>query len=47
MDLLRRMLRRVTIDNGHPEAMTTGSGLCSKPLQVTVFIDGLIGFGHG
>jgi hypothetical protein len=47
MDLLRGMLRRATIDDGHPEAMTTGPGLCSEPLQVAVFIDGFIGVGHG
>jgi hypothetical protein len=47
MDLLGRMLRRATIDDGHPEAMTTGPGLRSEPLQVAIFIDGFIGFGHG
>ncbi len=40
------MLRRVTIDDGDPEPMTTGSGLCSEPLQVAIFIDGFVGFGH-
>jgi hypothetical protein len=47
MDLLRGMLRRAIIDDGHPEAMTTGPGSCSEPLQVAIFIDGFIDFRHG
>jgi len=47
MYLLRGVLRRVTIDNGDPEPMTTGPGLRSEPLQVAIFIDRFIAFGHG
>jgi hypothetical protein len=47
MHLLEGILRRAIIDDGHPEAMTTGPMVCSEPLQMAIFIDGFIGFGHG
>jgi hypothetical protein len=46
MDVLGGVLRRVTIDDGNPEPMTTGPGLRPEPLQVAIFIDRFIGFGH-
>jgi hypothetical protein len=39
MHLLRGVLRRVTIDDGDPEPMTTGPGLRSEPQQVAIFIE--------
>ena len=37
----------LTFDLAVPEAMTTGPRVCAEPLQMAIFIDGFIGFGHG
>jgi hypothetical protein len=47
MDLLGGVLRWVTVDDGDPEPITTGPRLHSEPLQVAIFIDRFVGFGHG
>jgi hypothetical protein len=46
MDLLGGVLQRVTIDDGDLEPMPTGPGWRSEPLQVDIFIDHFVGFGH-
>src|SRR5687767_11519719 len=44
--LLQGIARRARTDDRHQKSMSTSAGRLSEPFQMTVFVEGFIGFAH-